>query len=81
MGVNIAYVTLHVGAGTFQPVKVDDISAHKMHSERYHIPEETVHLIETTRQNGGRVLAVGTTALRALESAAQHGAIIDCQQQ
>lgn len=73
MGVNIAYVTLHVGAGTFQPVKVDDISAHKMHSERYHIPEETVCLIEATRQNGGRVLAVGTTALRALESAAQHG--------
>ncbi len=75
MGVNIAYVTLHVGAGTFQPVKVDDISAHKMHSERYHIPEETVRLIEATRQNGGRVLAVGTTALRALESAAQHGTL------
>ena len=75
MGVNTAYVTLHVGAGTFQPVKVDDISAHKMHSERYHIPEETVKLIEQTKQNGGRILAVGTTALRALESAAQHEAI------
>lgn len=73
MGVNIAYVTLHVGAGTFQPVKVEEISAHKMHSERYHIPEETIALIQATRQNGGRVLAVGTTALRALESAAQHG--------
>ncbi|EUJ09691.1 S-adenosylmethionine:tRNA ribosyltransferase-isomerase [Methylophilaceae bacterium 11] len=73
MGVRIAYVTLHVGAGTFQPVKVDEISAHKMHSEHYHIPEETVALIQSTRQNGGRILAVGTTALRALESAAQHG--------
>lgn len=73
MGVNIGYVTLHVGAGTFQPVKVDDIHEHKMHSERYHIPEETVRLIEAAKQNGGRILAVGTTALRALESAAQRG--------
>ncbi len=71
MGVNTAYVTLHVGAGTFQPVKVDEISAHKMHSERYHIPEATLALIAQTKQKGGRVLAVGTTALRALESAAQ----------
>jgi S-adenosylmethionine:tRNA ribosyltransferase-isomerase len=75
MGVNTAYVTLHVGAGTFQPVKVDEISAHKMHSERYHIPEETVSLIQQTKQSGGRVLAIGTTALRALESAAQHGTL------
>ncbi len=75
MGVNTAYVTLHVGAGTFQPVKVEDINAHKMHSERYHIPEATVTLIEQTRQQGGRVLAVGTTALRALESAAQNGVL------
>lgn len=74
-GVNIAYVTLHVGAGTFQPVKVDEISAHKMHSERYHIPEATLALIAQTKQKGGRVLAVGTTALRALESAAQTGAL------
>ncbi len=73
MGVSIGYITLHVGAGTFQPVKVDDISAHKMHSERYHIPEDTVNLIAHTKRNGGRVIAVGTTALRALESAAQHG--------
>jgi len=76
MGVATAYVTLHVGAGTFQPVKVDDISAHKMHSERYHIPEATAALIAQTKQNGGRVLAVGTTVLRTLESAAQHGPIV-----
>lgn len=75
MGVNTAYVTLHVGAGTFQPVKVDEISAHKMHSERYHIPEATLALIAETKQKGGRVLAVGTTALRALESAAQSGVL------
>jgi len=70
-GVNIAYITLHVGAGTFQPVKVDNIAEHKMHSERYHIPQETIDLIEKTRAAGGKVTAVGTTVLRALESAAQ----------
>ncbi|MFW5432715.1 MAG: tRNA preQ1(34) S-adenosylmethionine ribosyltransferase-isomerase QueA [Methylophilaceae bacterium] len=74
-GVQIAYVTLHVGAGTFQPVKVDDITKHKMHSELYHIPEETVTLIEKTRAAGGKITAVGTTALRALESAAQSGSL------
>ncbi len=72
-GVQIAYITLHVGAGTFQPVKVDDIAEHKMHSEIYHIPEETVTLIHKARTQGGKVTAIGTTALRALESAAQHG--------
>lgn len=77
MGVGIAYVTLHVGAGTFQPVKVDDIQAHKMHSEWYHIPEATASLIANTKQNGGRVIAVGTTVLRTLESAAQHGPIVE----
>jgi S-adenosylmethionine:tRNA ribosyltransferase-isomerase len=71
-GVEIAYVTLHVGAGTFQPVKVDDITEHKMHSELYHIPDETIALIEKTRKMGGKVTAVGTTVLRALESAAQY---------
>jgi S-adenosylmethionine:tRNA ribosyltransferase-isomerase len=76
MGVHTAYVTLHVGAGTFQPVKVDEISAHKMHSERYHIPDTTMTLIQQTKQNGGRILAVGTTALRALESAAQNGTLV-----
>ncbi len=70
-GVQIAYVTLHVGAGTFQPVKVENIAEHKMHSELYNIPPETAALIEATRKAGGKITAVGTTALRALESAAQ----------
>ena len=70
-GINIAYVTLHVGAGTFQPVRVDNIKDHKMHSELYHISPETVALIETTKIKGAKVIAVGTTSLRALESAAQ----------
>ena len=72
-GVNIAYLTLHVGAGTFQPVRVDEIAQHKMHSEIYSIPAETVALISSTQQAGGKVTAIGTTVLRALESAAQHG--------
>ncbi|MFV1921683.1 MAG: tRNA preQ1(34) S-adenosylmethionine ribosyltransferase-isomerase QueA [Methylotenera sp.] len=74
-GIQIAYITLHVGAGTFQPVKVENIDEHKMHSEVYHIPEETIELIEKTRAAGGRITAVGTTVLRALESAAQTGSI------
>ncbi|NOT15752.1 MAG: tRNA preQ1(34) S-adenosylmethionine ribosyltransferase-isomerase QueA, partial [Methylotenera sp.] len=69
-GVNIAYVTLHVGAGTFQPVRVENIAAHKMHSELYHISQETIDKIVATKNNGGKVMAIGTTALRALESAA-----------
>lgn len=72
-GVNIAYVTLHVGAGTFQPVRVDKIEDHKMHSEIYHISAETLTMIATTKAAGGSVIAVGTTSLRALESAAQYG--------
>ena len=74
-GVNIAYVTLHVGAGTFQPVRVDNIAEHKMHSELFSIPQSTVDMIQQTRKLGGRVTAIGTTAMRALESAAQHGEI------
>ncbi len=70
-GVNVAYITLHVGAGTFQPVRVDNIEDHKMHSEIYHISAETVALIAATKANGGKLMAVGTTSLRALESAAQ----------
>lgn len=73
-GVQVAYVTLHVGAGTFQPVKVENIAEHKMHSELYVIPPETTALIAATRKAGGKITAVGTTALRALESAAQHDA-------
>jgi len=75
-GIRIAFVTLHVGAGTFQPVRVDKISEHKMHSELYSIPEETVALIKATQANGGKVTAIGTTALRALESAARTGELI-----
>ena len=68
-GVNVAYVTLHVGAGTFRPVRVDDIKDHRMHSEIYHIPAETFAAIQATKLAGGNVIAVGTTSLRALESA------------
>lgn len=71
-GVKIAYTTLHVGAGTFSPVRVDNILEHTMHSERYFISEELRDAIAETKAQGGRVIAVGTTALRSLESAAQH---------
>ncbi|PKO66394.1 MAG: tRNA preQ1(34) S-adenosylmethionine ribosyltransferase-isomerase QueA [Betaproteobacteria bacterium HGW-Betaproteobacteria-17] len=73
--IRTARVTLHVGAGTFQPVRVDDIADHTMHSERYTIPQATIDAIAETRARGGRVVAVGTTSLRALEAAAQHGAL------
>jgi len=72
-GIRAARVTLHVGAGTFQPVRVDHVAEHKMHSERYTIPQATVDAIRETRACGGRVVAVGTTSLRALEAAAQSG--------
>ncbi|TSA48828.1 MAG: tRNA preQ1(34) S-adenosylmethionine ribosyltransferase-isomerase QueA [Nitrosomonadales bacterium] len=72
-GVDTAFVTLHVGAGTFQPVRVDRIAQHQMHSERYSVPESTVAAIHAARARGGKVTAVGTTALRALESAARGG--------
>lgn len=79
-GVNIAYVTLHVGLGTFRPVKVDDVTKHKMHSEHYEIPEETARLINETKKNGGRVIAVGTTSCRTLESVATfYGEIKPCE--
>ena len=70
-GVNIGYVTLHVGLGTFRPVKVDDVTKHHMHSEHYEIPEETARLINETKRNGKRVIAVGTTSCRTLESVAK----------
>lgn len=70
IGVNIAYVTLHVGLGTFRPVKEDKVLNHKMHSEHYEMPEETARLINETKKNGGRVIAVGTTSCRTLESVA-----------
>jgi S-adenosylmethionine:tRNA ribosyltransferase-isomerase len=72
-GVDTAFVTLHVGAGTFQPVRVSQISEHRMHSELYSVADETVQKIEACRARGGKVLAVGTTTLRALESAARGG--------
>lgn len=67
-GVKIGFVTLHVGLGTFRPVKVDDITDHKMHSEHYELSEQTADLINETKQSGGRVFAVGTTSCRTLES-------------
>ena len=73
LGIRTAQVTLHVGAGTFQPVRVEDTRDHVMHSEAYTLPQTTVDAIAATRKNQGRVVAVGTTSLRALEAAAQHG--------
>ncbi len=67
-GVKIGYVTLHVGLGTFRPVKAEDISQHIMHSEHYWLPKETAELINGTKSKGGRVIAVGTTSCRTLES-------------
>ncbi len=75
-GVNIGYVTLHVGLGTFRPVKVDDVTKHKMHSEHYHISQETADLINDTKKNGGRVISVGTTSTRTLESVASKNGCI-----
>ena len=70
-GTQLAYLTLHVGAGTFQPVRADNVHDHVMHRERYAIPQATVEAIMQARARGGRIIAVGTTSLRALESAAQ----------
>lgn len=80
-GVDTAYVTLHVGLGTFRPVKEDNILDHKMHVERFSIPEETAKKIRECRERGGRVIAVGTTSCRTLESAAglsENGEIKAC---
>lgn len=75
MGVVIAQVTLHVGLGTFQPVRVENIADHQMHKEIFHVPPETVDSIRHAKAGGGRVLAVGTTSLRALEAAAGEGGL------
>ncbi len=72
-GVGVETLTLHVGAGTFQPVRVQDLAEHRMHSEWYSLPQATVAALAATRAAGGRVVAVGTTSLRALESAAAAG--------
>ena len=70
-GVKIGFVTLHVGLGTFRPVKVEDVTKHKMHSEHYEMSEETARLINETKQSGGRVISVGTTSCRTLETVAK----------
>ncbi len=75
MGVELAWLTLHVGAGTFQPVRVSKLAEHRMHSEYYDIPQATVQAIAGARAAGRAVIAVGTTSLRALESAAREGTL------
>lgn len=78
-GVKVVYVTLHVGLGTFRPVKVDDIRDHKMHTEHYYMPKETADTINQTKESGGRVICVGTTSCRTVESVAQkHGKMCEC---
>lgn len=74
-GVDNAKLTLHVGAGTFQPVRVEDIEKHEMHSEYMSVPQEVVDKINETKKNGGRILAVGTTVVRSLETAAKSGTL------
>lgn len=75
-GINIAYVTLHVGLGTFRPVKVDDVTQHHMHTEWYNVPEETAALINETHAKGKRVICVGTTSCRTIESAADENGVV-----
>ncbi len=75
LGIDHTFVTLHVGSGTFLPVRVENLDDHPMHAERYTVPKETVQKIEATRTRGGRVVAVGTTVTRALESASDQGSL------
>ncbi len=75
-GVNIAYVTLHVGLGTFRPVKVDDVESHKMHSEFYVLTQENADIINETKRNGGKVISVGTTSTRVLETVADENGFV-----
>ena len=74
-GIDHTFVTLHVGAGTFQPVKAENIKDHQMHSEYFEIDQDAVDKINQTKKNGGRIIAVGTTAVRSLESAAKNGTL------
>ena len=76
LGVQTGFVTLHVGLGTFRPVKVDDVEQHTMHTEWYNVPEETADLINRTHRAGGRVICVGTTSCRTVESAADENGIV-----
>ncbi len=79
-GVGLATVTLHVGLGTFRPVKADDITDHKMHAEHYYLPQQTVDLILKTKQHGGRVIGVGTTTCRTLETiATREGKLVESE--
>jgi S-adenosylmethionine:tRNA ribosyltransferase-isomerase len=80
MGVNIAQVTLHVGLGTFRPVKVDDVREHEMHTEWYRVTQETADLINKTKENGGRIIAVGTTSVRTLETVADENGHMKAQE-
>ncbi|MGL5634436.1 MAG: tRNA preQ1(34) S-adenosylmethionine ribosyltransferase-isomerase QueA [Sarcina sp.] len=75
-GVNIAYVTLHVGLGTFRPVKVEDVNEHIMHSEYYHLDAENAKLINDTKKNGGRIISVGTTSTRTLETIGDENGVV-----
>lgn len=76
MGVKVAFVTLHVGLGTFRPVKEDEILDHKMHSEYYELTQETADVINETKKNGGKVISVGTTSTRTLESCADENGLL-----
>ena len=78
-GIKIAYVTLHVGLGTFRPVKVDDVTQHHMHSEYYQVTKEAAELINSTKKAGGRVICVGTTSCRTIESAADENGIVQAK--
>ncbi len=78
-GISIERITLHVGAGTFTPIRADDLDAHHMHSECFRVPAAAVLAVEAARQRGGRVVAVGTTVMRALESAATGGRLVACE--
>ena len=78
-GVNIAYVTLHVGLGTFRPVKVDDVNEHVMHSEFYHLEEDDAKIINDTKKNGGNIISVGTTSTRTLETIGDENGMVRAQ--
>ena len=81
MGVQFAYVTLHVGAGTFQPLRVDDLDQHRMHSEVVQVSASTCEAVQATRARGGRIVAVGTTVVRSLETAVVDGVLQPCQKE
>ncbi|WBF65665.1 MAG: tRNA preQ1(34) S-adenosylmethionine ribosyltransferase-isomerase QueA [Candidatus Kinetoplastibacterium crithidii] len=78
LGIETSFITLHVGAGTFQPIRTSNIEQHIMHSEQYHVPQDTVEKIKKARSNGNKIIAVGTTTARALESAALVNDNYDC---